>query len=189
MGRDELGPAERFVEDFGGLKGNKVVACSMKPVFTDPILFVILVWNRVMECIRGKGLMECGVKNCDLWFSGKQLCGNFNALCGCWIVQGRQYTQFLDTPQDFLCHHSRFVEVFPAVNHTMADSLDIERGGLSEDSDHSQKSDPMVGMLHHLPVFISLKVDDLQAGMFGSQALSDSGSKHLFRLRIQNGEF
>src|SRR6516164_6467478 len=96
MSRYQLGFNERLLQDFGSLQRDKMVACTVEPVFPEPVLFVIFVWYRVVECVGRKCLMECGVEDGDLRFSWKQFRGNSNALCRCWIVQRRQFRQFFD---------------------------------------------------------------------------------------------
>jgi hypothetical protein len=128
--------------------------------------------------------MEGGVKNRDLRFFGKQFCGNFDPLCGGWIMQRRQVPQLLDPMQDFVCDQSRFAKFFSAMNDAVTDRSDIEPARLFKDFNNSQKGCSMICMLHHLLLLYPLEIDDIEASLFGFQTFCDPGSKHSFRFRI-----
>jgi hypothetical protein len=57
-----------------------MMAGPMEAVPAHPMPFVVFVGNGIVKGIRGERLVKPGIKNGHLWFTGKNLGGNSNAL-------------------------------------------------------------------------------------------------------------
>ena len=80
VSRDELRLFERLTQPSRSFVGDVMMARPMKAVPAHPMPFVVFVGNRIMKGIRRERPVKPRIENGYLWFTGKNPCGNSNAL-------------------------------------------------------------------------------------------------------------
>jgi hypothetical protein len=146
----------------------------VESVPADPVLFIILVRDRVMEGVRGQGLVERGIENCDLLLIRKQFGGDANPLGARRIVQRRQIRQFFDSAHYALRDQGRSAKIFSPMNDAMPDRFQFKFFASADEIDDSEERCAMICAGHRLLMVGSGQIDHFQGGAVREQSLGDS---------------
>ena len=97
VGRDELCLFERLAQPSRGFVCDVMMAGPMEAVPAYPMPFVVFVGNGIVKGICRERPVKPRIENGYLWFTGKNLGGNSNALCIRRIVEGSEPRKLFDS--------------------------------------------------------------------------------------------
>src|ERR1700730_3444322 len=121
MRRDQLRLSDRCAQPFGSLQRDKMMTRTVESVPADPVLFVVLVRDCIMKGVSRQSLVKRSIEHGHLLLIREQFGCDANALCACRVMKWCEIREFLDSPQDALCHQDGQPKILPSMDDAMSD--------------------------------------------------------------------
>jgi len=112
----------------GGTAGNILVGGAMEAVAADIIVLVVLGGNGIAVSLGGHGHVESGIEHSHLRRVGHDRLAGADAHQVCGVMQGAQGDALFDGLDDLVIDDAGVGELHAAMQHTVADSIDLVHG-------------------------------------------------------------
>ena len=113
------------VQHFRSFLGHIFMRGSMESVFTDAVVLICFIRNRIEICLRPHGLMERSIEYRHHRYAGNQLTAGFDAVEIRWIMKRRQIDTFLQCIHNGIIDNDGIRIFLSGMDDTMPHSVDL----------------------------------------------------------------